>query len=346
MNIKGVIFYLGVYTLLISILSFFNVLYSLYFSFNLDINSYILTLVISLFLGSLFCLIGKNNTKNINFYDQIIIIFISYIFLPLILSLPYFFSSYNFGLVNSYFESVSGFTTTGFTIIGDVEIINEPLLLWRSSTQWIGGLIFLLATIGTLGNKRIKIKPVYLISEMDISGNFFNNFRYNFLRVAMIYGFTTILIIVIFKIFNVRLFDSFNLAFTTVSSGGFLSKNSLNNITSSNLQIFILSICLLFPILNFYLLFKIITREFIFKNYLEDLHLLSIIFLTTLFFYFFVIPTDNLSNILLYVTSSISTSGISVYTADKDISLFFLLLALIGGSLISTSSGLMHKVSG
>ena len=123
---------------------------------------------------------------------------------------------------------MSGFTTTGFSIINNIQDINEPLIMWRSSSQWLGGLFFLIATIGTLGSKRIKIKPTYLVSEGSLSGNFYNNFNYNFIRVLLIYLFSTIFVIFLFNISNIRLFDSFNLASTTISSGGFLSKNNLS----------------------------------------------------------------------------------------------------------------------
>ena len=105
-----------------------------------------------------------------------IFIALSFFLIPLLLSLPYFFSIYNISLLNSYFESVSGFTTTGFTIIENVKNIDKPLLLWRSSSQWLGGLLFLLATIGTIGSKQIKIKPAYLISGGASGNNFYNNF--------------------------------------------------------------------------------------------------------------------------------------------------------------------------
>jgi trk system potassium uptake protein TrkH len=58
--------------------------------------------------------------------------------------------------LNSYFESLSGFTTTGFSVISDIQDLDEPLLIWRSSSQWLGGLFFLIATIGTLGNRQLK----------------------------------------------------------------------------------------------------------------------------------------------------------------------------------------------
>ena len=87
-------------------------------------------------------------------------IILSFVYVPLLISIPYFLSIYDIGFINSYFESVSGFTTTGFSIINNIANIDEPLLLWRSSSQWLGGLIFLLATIGTIGSKQIKIKTI------------------------------------------------------------------------------------------------------------------------------------------------------------------------------------------
>ena len=136
--------------------------------------------------------------------------------------------------------------------------------------------------------------------------------------------------------------DAFNLAFTTISSGGFLPTNNLSNIVSSNLQIFVLSITLLFPIFNFYLLFNIFTKQFTFKNHQEDIHLGVMIVILTLLFYFFIIPNEEFGSVFLAITSSISTSGIATYSSNFDVSLFFILLTIVGGSLISTSSGFKY----
>jgi trk system potassium uptake protein TrkH len=67
--------------------------------------------------------------------------------LPLVLSLPFYFSIYNLTFLNSVFESVSGFTSTGFTIFDNIKHIDQGLILWRSSIQWIGGLYFLFSII-------------------------------------------------------------------------------------------------------------------------------------------------------------------------------------------------------
>ena len=301
MNYKGILFFLGINSLFVSFFSFLNILYSIYFDFVLDLNSYIISLLISLVIGIVFCLLGQKYSKNISLSDQILLIILSFAFIPLLICIPYFLSIYDINFLNSYFESVSGFTTTGFSVIRNVEDIDEPLLLWRSSSQWLGGLFFLTATIGTLGSKSIKIKPSYLVSEGGLGGNFYNNFNYNFIKILLIYFISTIFIIFLYKLFNIRLFDAFNLAFTTISSGGFLPTISLSDITASNMQIFVLSFTLLFPIFNFYLLFKIFTKQFRFQEHQEDLHLGIIVILLTLLFYFFIIPNEGIASVFLAV---------------------------------------------
>ena len=186
MNYKSILFFLGIFSLLISLFSFLNILYSIYFNFIIDLNSYLITFLISLAIGYLFCYTGRHHSKNFTLIDQIIFIVLIFFFIPLLISIPYFFSIYNIGLLNSYFESVSGFTTTGFSIIENINDIDEPLLLWRASSQWIGGLLFLIITIGTIGSKQIKIKPAYLISGGASGINFYNNFKYNFLKIILI----------------------------------------------------------------------------------------------------------------------------------------------------------------
>ena len=285
---------------------------------------------------------GRNYGKDITLTDQIIFVVLSFILIPCLISIPYVLSIYDIGLLNSYFESVSGFTTTGFSIIEDVENIDEPLMLWRSSSQWMGGLLFLLVTIGTIGSKQIKIKPAYLISGGVSGRNFYNNFNYNFIKILLIYFFSTVFVIFLYSLTDIRLLDAFNLAFTTISSGGFIPTNNLSNIIENNLQIFVLSITLLFPIFNFFLLHDVITRQFLFRNHQEDLHLASLITSLTLFFYFFVISNEGFANVFFAITSSISTSGITTYSSNFDLSLFFLLLTIVGGSLISTSSGFKY----
>ena len=342
MNYKGILFFLGIYTLLVSFFSVLNILYSIYFKFILDVNSYLVLLIISVIIGSYFCYLGRGQHKNISLIDQIVFIILSFIIIPLFISVPYFLSVYDINFLNSYFESVSGITTTGFSVIENIKNVDEPLLLWRSSSQWLGGLFFLIAVIGTIGSKQIEIKPVHLVSGGTLGRNFYNNFNYNFIRILLIYFFSTIFIIFLYNLVDLRLLDGLNLAFTIISSGGFLPTDKLSNIVNSDLQIFILAFTLLFPIFNFYLLFNIFTNQFTYQKHQEDLHLGVFVISLILLFYFFIIPGEGLASIFLAITSSISTSGISTYSLDFDVSLFFILLTVVGGSIISTSSGFKY----
>jgi len=141
---------------------------------------------------------------------------------------------------------------------------------------------------------------------------------------------------------DLRLLDSVNLALTSISSGGFLPSDNLSSILINNFQIFIFAITLLFPIFNFFLFYDILSRQFLFKDHFEDLHLAFLIVLLTLFFYFFTMHEDGFSNVFLGITSSISTTGVTTYSSNLDFSLFFILLTIVGGSLISTSSGFKY----
>ena len=160
-------------------------------------------------------------------------VFLGYIFIPLILSIPFYFSIYNLTFLNSYFESISGFTSTGFTIFEDIKRIDQSLIIWRSSTQWIGGLYFLFSII-------------YLIDIYDES---FKKTLTNFIsfdssevlkqavKIFLLYSGLTLLIFIILNIFSIRSFDSLNLAFSLISSGGFLPVNNLSSIFKENSQI-------------------------------------------------------------------------------------------------------------
>ena len=142
LRIKYLSFFFG----LISVLSFFNVIYSYYLNLYLNLNTYYISLITSLIIAMLFFKFEKQN-KKISIFDKILTVFFGYISLPLILSLPFYFSIYNLTFLNSFFESISGFTSTGFTIFENIKHIDQSLILWRSSIQWIGGLYFLFSII-------------------------------------------------------------------------------------------------------------------------------------------------------------------------------------------------------
>ena len=116
LQIKYLSFFFG----LISILSFFNIIYSYYFNLYLNLDTYYLSLFLSLTLAILFYSL-KISSKKTSIFQKILTVFLGYILIPLILSVPFYLSIYNLTFINSFFEAVSGFTSTGFTIFENIK---------------------------------------------------------------------------------------------------------------------------------------------------------------------------------------------------------------------------------
>ena len=277
--------YLSSFCGIISILSFFNIIYSYYLNLYLNLSTYIYTFFISLFLTLLFYYIKSNDEKKINIYEKILTILLGYFLLPLIISIPFYFSIYNLTFINSYFEAISGFTSTGFTIFENIKHIDQSLILWRSSAQWVGGLYFLFS----------------IILLIDIFDNSFKKSLTNFIsfnraetlkqsfKIFLLYSIITFSIFIILNLFNIRTFNSLNLAMTIISSGGFLPTNNLSNILINNTQIITLSLLMLTSFFSIFLSYNLIfikNRNISFFS--EDLHLFFYFFFyTSNFFYFF-----------------------------------------------------------
>jgi len=215
--------YLGIFSLIISILSFFNIIYSYYFNLYLSIDSYLYSLIFSLLFGLIFLFKRKDNYK-INIYQKILTVILGYFLLPLILSIPFYLSIYNISFLDSYFETISGFTSTGFTIFENIKHLDQSLILWRSSTQWIGGLYFLFSIILLIDifDNNLK-KSLTNFLSFNISESLKQSSK-----ILILYILLTIGIFVILKFFNIRSFDSLNLSMTLISSGGFIPSNNLS----------------------------------------------------------------------------------------------------------------------
>ena len=138
--------YLSFFFGIITLLSFFNIIYSYYLNWYLNINTYYSSLIISLISSIIFYKLD-NKIKKQSIFDKISTVLFGYILIPLVLSIPFYFSIYNLTFINSYFESISGFTSTGFTVFENIKNIDQSLILWRSATQWMGGLYFLFSIV-------------------------------------------------------------------------------------------------------------------------------------------------------------------------------------------------------
>ncbi|MDC0215558.1 TrkH family potassium uptake protein [Candidatus Pelagibacter sp.] len=328
--------YIGIFSFIISILSFLNIIYSNYFNLYLNIDSYVYSLIFSIILGTLF-LFKKKDQKKISIYEKIIIVISGYLILPLLISIPYYFSIYNITFLNAYFESVSGFTSTGFSVFENIKHLDESLIIWRSSSQWVGGLYFLFSII-----LLIDIFDENLKKSLTnfLSFNTSEVFKQS-TKILILYSIITFVIFLILEILNVRSFNSFNLSLTLISSGGFLPTNNLENIIDTKIKEIILSFLMLSSFFSLFLSYNL----FFFKKknynfFQEDFYLLIYLcFLVVLFFLLFNL-NYNFSVIFLSICSSISNIGFSVSESYNNISFLYLILTIIGGSFFSTSSGI------
>ena len=328
--------YLSFFFGLISILSFFNIIYSYYLNLYLNLNTYYWSFLFSLFISIFFYKI-KVVEKKPSIFSKILTVFLGYLLLPLVLSIPFYFSIYNLTFLNSFFESISGFTSTGFSIFENIKHIDQSLILWRSSTQWIGGLYFLFSII-------------YLIDIYDenLKKTLTNFISFNSseilkqaVKIFLLYSGLTLLIFIILNMFSIRSFDSLNLAFTLISSGGFLPVNELSNIFKDNSQIIILSLLMLLSFFSIFFSYNLIfIKDKNINFFYEDLHLIIyLVIIVSIFFLFFSFNVNFLDN-LLSIATSISNIGFSLNETKSNLTFIYIILVIIGGSFFSTSSGL------
>ena len=328
--------YLSFFFGLISILSFFNIIYSYYFNLYLNLNTYYLSLIFSLFFCILFYKIRLSEKKP-TIYEKILTVLLGYFLLPLILSIPFYFSIYNLTFLNALFESVSGFTSTGFTIFENIKHIDQGLILWRSSIQWIGGLYFLFSIIFLIDiyDESLKKSLTNFIS--------FNSYEITkqTIKIFLLYSGLTVSIFIILNIIGLRSYNSLNLALSIISSGGFLPVNELSTILNSNTQIIIFSLLMLISFFSIFFIYNLVFLQNKNLNFFyEDIHLfLYFLFIVTIFFIFSGFDNNFIYNFLSLV-SSISNIGISLDVTQNNLNFVYLILVIIGGSFFSTSSGL------
>ncbi len=337
MNIRGIIYYLGFFCFPISILSLVNILYASYFDYFLSIDSYFTTLLISLILGSGLLFLNKEAEKKINFIEQLVLIIFVYLLISFLISLPFYLSNYQVTLINSLFESISGITGTGFSIFKNIKYLDPTLILWRSSSQWIGGLYFLFFLTIIFSNKQFSFKMIDLTFSGDGVLNSENNIKNYLFKIFIIYSLLSLIIFLLLSFSDVRLFNSLNLSMSLISTGGFIPTNKLGSIIYTNPQKIIFIISLILSMMNFFLILNIFERKMITRLHKEDLYLIFLSIILVLLIYF-----NNYGglNLIISVLSSLCNSGLSLISSDNNLSLYFILITIIGGSIVSNTSGI------
>jgi trk system potassium uptake protein TrkH len=253
-----------------------------------------------------------------------------------LISIPFYSSNNQITFINSFFESISGLTGTGFSIFKNIKYLDPTLILWRSSSQWIGGLYFLFFLIVIFSNKKFNYKMISLTYSGESNYTSEENIKNNIFKIFIYYCILSFGIFLLFNISGIRLFNSLNISMTLISGGGFLPTDYLSNIISSNFQKIIFITSLLLSMFNFYLVFNIFDTKILKKDHKEDLYLLFLCLILIILIYF---SSNSGLDLIISVISSLSNSGLTLIKSNN-LGLYFLFITIIGGSLISNTSGI------
>ena len=220
-----IIRYIGLVLLLSAGLMFVSFIIS---AFNGDSGQ--IPLLLSCILTSLigvFPMIFVPPSNQITHKEGYVIVVLSWVLVCFFGMLPYALWGGEFSFVSAWFESVAGFTTTGSTILNDIEVLPKGLLFWRSATHWLGGIgiiLFMLIIVPALGKARMSL------SRLEMSPLAKSNFHYKTnktLRVVIfVYLGLTLAETILLYVFGMDLFDAITHAFGTVATGGFSPKNA------------------------------------------------------------------------------------------------------------------------
>lgn len=217
--------YVGAVLLFDSAFMLTAVLIALFNGMDSGFTPLMISFILTAILG-VFPLIFVRGREAINAKESYCIVTGAWLLSCVVGMFPYLLWGGEFNLVNAWFESVSGFTTTGASILTDVESLPRSLLFWRSSTHWIGGIgvvMFALAVLPSLGKTRMSLYSV------ELSPMAKNNFRYQArkaIRILLsVYVGMTALETVLLRIAGMNWFDAVNHSFSTIATGGFSTKN-------------------------------------------------------------------------------------------------------------------------
>ncbi|HOO46818.1 MAG TPA: potassium transporter TrkG [Deltaproteobacteria bacterium] len=217
--------------------------------------------ILTTLLG-LFPIVYVPATGNIDNKEGLVIVTLGWVLSCLIGTLPYILWGGGFTFTNAWFESVSGYTTTGSTIIMDIEALPQSLLFWRASTHWIGGIgiiTFMLAVLPHLG------KAGMILSRMELSALSMNNFHFRTRQILkillLVYAGLTFLETIALVLCDMSVFDALTHSFATIATGGFSTRNlSIAYYQSPAIEIVIMVFMLLSGI-HFGLLFLFFTGK-------------------------------------------------------------------------------------
>ena len=222
-NYKTVFFTLGILQIILGIFMLIPVIAQLFYD-EFD-SSFIGASIVTIIFGSLFFLSNLDHDKKLNLQQAFLLTALSWLSIAIFGSLPFVFSSTEFSFTNAFFESMSGITTTGSTIISNLEIIPKGILFWRAILQWLGGIGIIVMAITLMPMMNVGGMQLFKISSNDSSEKILPKSKEIALRLIYIYSILTALCAISYKTLGMNFFDSLTHSMTTIATGGFSNYN-------------------------------------------------------------------------------------------------------------------------
>jgi trk system potassium uptake protein TrkH len=313
--------------------------------------AFLISSLITLSAGSVSLLLTRKFKEDIRAKDGFAIVTFSWILFAALGSLPFVIS----GSINSYadafFETMSGFTTTGASILADIEKLPKSILFWRSFTHWLGGMGIIVLTIAILPFLGIGGMQLF---KAEVPGLVVDKLTPRITGTAKIlwgvYVIFTVVQVFLLMFAGMDLFDSLCHTFGTMATGGFSTKNSSIAFYNNPFIDFIIIFFMIIAGINFSLHYKILTGNFLemfvnieLRSFLLVILISTIIISLQLFFDQNYSLYDSFRYGLFQVTSIITTTGFASADFEKwstSSNVILIILMFIGGSSGSTAGGL------
>ena len=347
-NYKTVFFTLGILLIILGVAMIVPISFQLIYN-EFD-STFVISGIITITFGILFFLSNIDHLKSINTQQAFLLTALSWLSIAIFGSLPFFFSELNLSITDSFFESMSGITTTGATILENIERSPKGILIWRAMLQWLGGIGVILMAITLMPIMNIGGMQLLKVTSYDTSEKILPKSKEVSLRLIKVYLTLTTLCAIFYKIFGMNTFDSITHSMTTIATGGFSNYDqSIGYFSNPNIEI----ISILFILLGsipFILYIKFISddKKIIFKDEQVKLFLkLTLISILILFFYLIIINKNiyeiHIRSVIFNVVSILTGTGYVTKEFDQWGNfplIFFLILMFIGGCAGSTTCGI------
>tara|TARA_Y100000992_G_C21240305_1_gene480380 strand:- start:24 stop:1400 length:1377 start_codon:yes stop_codon:yes gene_type:complete len=304
--------------------------------------------IVTIIFGSLFFLSNLDHNKKLNLQQAFLLTALSWLSIAIFGSLPFIFSNVSFSLTNAFFESMSGITTTGSTIISNLENMPKGILLWRAILQWLGGIGIIVMAITLMPIMNVGGMQLFKISNNDSSEKILPKSKEIAMRLIYIYSGLTAICAISYKILGMNIFDSLTHSMTTIATGGFSNYNqSIGFFNNTYIEISAM-IFIILGSLPFIAYIKFLSGDK--KIFISDIQIktffkIIIISIIILSLYLTVNNSDelNLRSVLFNIISILTGTGYVNAQFDQWGSfplILFLVLMFIGGCAGSTTCGI------